>query len=61
MAGYFGTLTNVGEGFWSISTVPGVGAYATTGPADGNAGILFSSDGLHWEQRAFAGLRNHDR
>ena len=56
--------SNVGEGFWSISTVPGVGAFAATGPADRNAGIVFSADGLHWEQRArFAAdpPRNPDR
>ena len=44
--------SDVGEGFWSISTVPGVGAFAATGPADRNAGIVFSPDGRHWEQRA---------
>jgi hypothetical protein len=43
--------SNVGEGFWSISTVPGVGVFAATGPADRDAGIVFSPDGLHWEQR----------
>ncbi len=43
--------TNVGEGFWSISTVPGVGAWAATGPADQHAGILSSADGIHWQQQ----------
>jgi hypothetical protein len=44
--------TDTGEGFWAIATVPGVGAWAATGRADRNAGLLFSPDGIHWEQRA---------
>jgi len=43
-------VTDTVEGFWSISTVPGVGAWAATGRADQHAGLLFSPDGVHWEQ-----------
>jgi hypothetical protein len=44
--------TDTVQGFWAIATVPGVGAWAATGRADQNAGLLFSPDGVHWDRRA---------
>jgi hypothetical protein len=44
--------TDTVQGFWAITTVPGVGAWAATGRADQNAGLLFSPDGVHWDRRA---------
>lgn len=44
------------EGFPSADSVTGVGIWVATGRADANAGIWFSSDGIHWERRASAAV-----
>jgi len=45
--------TEVGEGFWSVSTVPGVGAFAADGDDSDNpnSGLWFSADGARWAHR----------
>ncbi len=45
--------TNVGEGFWSLAVVPGVGAWSVGGSGDrAHARISFSTDGVRWVSRA---------
>jgi hypothetical protein len=48
--------TEVGEGFWKVASVPGVGAWAVNSGAEGdpNSGVWFSADGIHWQQRGAA-------
>ncbi len=43
------------EAFPAFDAVPGVGAWVSTGRSDALAGIWFSADGVHWEQRARGG------